>query len=282
MLAPTPEQDRFEARENLWADMEAAGMTIKTEPHTHAVPRSQRGGELTEPMISTQWFVRMDSMADAALQSVRDGDIEIVPERFNKTWEHWLTNIRDWCISRQLWWGHRIPAWHCGDCQHITVTREDPDACENCGSTNITQDPDVLDTWFSSGLWPFSTLGWPDETPDMERFYATHMMETGYDILFFWVARMVMMGLAFTEEAPFKTIYLHGLVRDEKGRKMSKTIGNVIDPLEVMAEYGTDALRFTLLTGSTPGNDMNLSVDRHRSESQFCQQNLECSTLSGG
>jgi valyl-tRNA synthetase len=277
---PYAGQERFEARENLWADMQAAGLTIKTEPYMTTVPVAQRGGELIEPMVSTQWFVRLHDPhtkqptgpARMALDAVRDGRIKIVPERFTRTWEHWLTNIRDWCISRQLWWGHRIPAWHCQDCAHITVTREDPTACQACGSRNIEQDPDVLDTWFSSGLWPFSTLGWPDETPDMKRFYPTTMMETGYDILFFWVARMVMMGLAFTSDVPFYTVYLHGLVRDEHGKKMSKSAGNVIDPIEVMDEYGTDALRFTLLTGSSPGNDMNLSIDRIAANRNFANK----------
>jgi valyl-tRNA synthetase len=269
---PYAGMDRFAARKKLWADMESAGLTIKTEQYTTTLPISQRGGELIEPMISTQWFVHMTGPANAALQVVRDGEIKIVPERFGKTWEHWLTDIKDWCISRQLWWGHRIPAWHCADCGQITVARQDPTECQHCGSANIEQDPDVLDTWFSSGLWPFSTLGWPDETPDLKRFYPTTMMETGYDILFFWVARMVMMGLSFTEEPPFKTIYLHGLVRDEHGKKMSKTAGNVIDPLELMEEYGTDALRFTLLTGSAPGNDMNLSVERVAGNRNFANK----------
>jgi valyl-tRNA synthetase len=269
---PYAGQDRFEARKNLWADMEAAGLTIKTEPYMHVVPRSQRGGELVEPMISTQWFVRMRELADAALAAVRDGRITIIPERFVKIWNNWLINIKDWCISRQLWWGHRIPAWYCQECGHITVAREDPTACEACGSPHIEQDPDVLDTWFSSGLWPFSTLGWPDDTPDLRRYYPTTVMETGYDILFFWVARMVMMGLSFTGKVPFRTVYLHGLVRDEHGRKMSKTYNNVIDPLDVMDEYGTDALRFTLLTGSTPGNDMNLSVERIAANRNFANK----------
>jgi len=264
--------DRFEARKKLWADMEAAGLTIKTEPYTHQVPVSQRGGELIEPLVSTQWFVRTRGIADAALEAVADGRIHIVPERFVKVWNNWLENIRDWCISRQLWWGHRIPAWHCDDCGHLTVAREDPDQCGACGSTNIRQDPDVLDTWFSSGLFPFSTLGWPDETPDVARYYPTDVMETGYDILFFWVARMVMMGLSFTGDIPFHTIYLHGLVRDEHGKKMSKTYGNVIDPIEVMDEYGTDALRFTLLTGGTPGNDMNLSIGHVKGNRNFANK----------
>jgi valyl-tRNA synthetase len=254
--------DRYECRERLWADMETAGLTVKTEKYTLQVPRSQRGGEIVEPMVSTQWFVKMEPLAEAGLEAVRDGRIKIVPERFAKVYYNWLENIRDWCISRQLWWGHRIPVWYCGDCGHMTVVREDPTECEACGGKSLKQDPDVLDTWFSSGLWPFSTLGWPDETEDLKRFYPTDVMETGYDILFFWVARMIMQGLEMTDQTPFHTVYLHGLVRDAQGRKMSKTTGNVIDPLEMMDQHGTDALRFTLLTGSTPGNDMSLSEER--------------------
>ena len=254
--------DRYECREKLWADMEAAELTLETEEYMLQVPRSQRGGEVVEPMVSTQWFVTMEPLADAGLKAVRDGRIKIVPERFTKVYYNWLENIRDWCISRQLWWGHRIPVWYCGDCEHMTVVQEDPTECEKCGGTDLEQDPDVLDTWFSSGLWPFSTLGWPDETEDFQRFYPTDVMETGYDILFFWVARMIMLGLEMTGEVPFHTVYLHGLVRDAQGRKMSKTAGNVIDPLEMMDQYGTDALRFSLLTGGTPGNDMSLSEER--------------------
>jgi valyl-tRNA synthetase len=266
---PYQGMDRFECREKLWADMEAAGLTLEVKPYPMQIPHSQRGGEVIEPMVSTQWFVRMEPLAAKGLEAVRNGDIRIIPERFTKVYNHWLENIRDWCISRQLWWGHRIPVWYCQDCDEMIAAREDPDTCPKCGSPNLEQDPDVLDTWFSSGLWPFSTLGWPDDTPDMQRYYPTDVMETGYDILFFWVARMIMSGLEFTGKAPFHTIYLHGLVRDEKGRKMSKTTGNVIDPLEVMDEYGTDALRFTLLTGSTAGNDMNLSLERVASNRNF-------------
>ncbi len=263
--------DRFVCREKLWADMQAAGLTLKTEPYRTSIPRSQRGGEIVEPMISEQWFVRIEPLAKAALEAVRDGRIRIVPERFEKIYFNWLENIKDWCISRQLWWGHRIPVWYCPE-GHMTVAREDPTHCSTCGSPNLTQDPDVLDTWFSSGLWPFSTLGWPEETPDYSYFYPTSYMETGYDILFFWVARMIMMGLEFTGEAPFHTVYLHGLVRDEHGQKMSKTKGNVIDPLIVMDEFGTDALRFTLLVGSTPGNDMNLSVKKVEANRNFANK----------
>jgi len=264
--------DRFDCRQKLWADMTAAGLTLEVKPHRMQVPRSQRGGEVVEPMVSTQWFVKMQPLADPALKAVADGKITIVPERFNKIYNHWLENIRDWCISRQLWWGHRIPVWYCADCQGMTVARQDPTECQHCQSSHIEQDPDVLDTWFSSGLWPFSTLGWPDETPDLRRYYPTSVMETGYDILFFWVARMIMSGLEYTEEPPFHTVYLHGLIRDEHGKKMSKTTGNVIDPLEAMEQYGTDALRFTLLTGSTPGQDMNFSLERVAANRNFCNK----------
>ncbi len=264
--------DRFECRKKLWADMENAGLVIKVEPYLLKVPRSQRGGEIVEPMVSTQWFIDIKEMAEAALDAVRDGRIEIIPERFKKVYYNWMENIQDWCISRQLWWGHRIPVWYCDDCNKMTVAREDPDTCQHCGSANLRQDPDVLDTWFSSGLWPFSTLGWPEQTPDLEYFYPTSVMETGYDILFFWVARMIMMGLEFTGEVPFHTVYLHGLIRDEHGQKMSKTKDNDIDPLEVMDELGTDALRFTLLVGSTPGNDTNLSIKKVEANRNFANK----------
>jgi valyl-tRNA synthetase len=264
--------DRFAGREKLWADMETAGLTIKKENHTLSVPRSQRGGEIIEPMVSRQWFVNAKPPAGLALAAVHSGRIRIVPERFVKIWDNWLENIKPWCISRQLWWGHRIPVWSCADCGHLTVTMYDPNACANCGSNHIEQDPDVLDTWFSSALWPFSTLGWPEETADLERFYPTDVMETGYDILFFWVARMVMAGALFTNDIPFHTIYLHGLVRDEQGRKMSKTAGNVVDPLELMNRMGTDALRFTLLTGGSPGNDMNLSLVKVEGNRNFANK----------
>jgi valyl-tRNA synthetase len=222
-------------------------------------------------MISTQWFVKIEPLAKAALEAVKDGRIKIVPERFEKVYFNWLENIKDWCISRQLWWGHRIPVWYCPN-GHMTTGREDPTECATCGSKELTQDEDVLDTWFSSGLWPFSTLGWPDETPDYKYFYPTSYMETGYDILFFWVARMIMMGLEFTGQAPFHTVYLHGILRDEIGRKMSKTYGNVIDPLDLMEAYGTDALRFTLLVGSTPGNDTNVGVKKVESNRNFANK----------
>jgi valyl-tRNA synthetase len=264
--------DRFECRKKLWADMKEAGLVVKEEPYTLNVPRSQRGGEIVEPLVSEQWFVKMESLATAGLEAVRDGRIRIIPDRFEKVYFNWLENIKDWCISRQLWWGHRIPVWYCAECGQMTVEREDPSTCAHCGSTRIEQDPDVLDTWFSSGLWPFSTLGWPEETPDYKYFYPTSIMETGYDILFFWVARMIMDGLEFTGKIPFHTVYLHGLIRDEHGQKMSKTKGNVIDPLTVMDDLGTDALRFTLLVGSTPGNDMNLSLNKVEANRNFANK----------
>ena len=265
-------QDRFECRKNLWEDMRQAGLVVKEEPYTLNVPRTQRGGEIVEPMVSTQWFVHIQPLAEQALAAVRDGRIRIVPERFTKVYYNWLENIQDWCISRQLWWGHRIPVWYCAECGKMTVARQDPAGCAHCGSPRIEQDPDVLDTWFSSGLWPFSTLGWPEQTPELAYFYPTTAMETAYDILFFWVARMIMMGLEFTGEVPFSVVYLHGLIRDEHGRKMSKSYGNVVDPLITMEEFGTDALRFTLLVGSSPGNDMNLDVKRVEANRNFANK----------
>ena len=247
--------DRFECRQKLWSDMEAAGLTIKAEDYTHLIPRSQRGGEIVEPMISTQWFVKIQPLAEKALEAVADGRIKIVPERFNKIYNHWLENIQDWCVSRQLWWGHRIPAWF-GPNGEIHVGKKAPNG------DGWTPEEDVLDTWFSSALWPFSTLGWPGNTADLNRFYPTQVMETGHDILFFWVARMIMMGLWFTDEAPFHTVYLHGLIRDKFGRKISKTLGNTIDPLDLIRQFGADPLRFTLATSGTPGNDVNLDTAR--------------------
>ena len=266
--------DRFECRRRLWQDMETAGLTLKTEPYVMSVPRSQRGGEIVEPLISTQWYVKIEPLAEAAVEAVRSGRIRIVPERFAKVYYNWMdpSRIRDWCISRQLWCGHRIPVWTCRDCGHEWAAREDPFSCAQCGRHNIDQDPDVLDTWFSSGLWPFSTLGWPDRTADFKDYYPTSIMETGYDILFFWVARMIMLGLEMTGKAPFHTVYLHGLIRDEHGRKMSKTLGNTIDPVVLMDQFGTDALRFTLLTGSTPGSDMNFSLQRAEANRNFANK----------
>jgi valyl-tRNA synthetase len=265
-------QDRYACRKQIWADMAAAGLVIKEEPYMLNVPRSQRGGEIVEPMISTQWFVKIQPLAEAGLAAVRDGQIKIVPERFTKIYYNWLENIQDWCISRQLWWGHRIPVWYCADCGQMTASREDASACAHCSSKNIQQDPDVLDTWFSSGLWPFSTLGWPDQTPDLAYFYPTSVLETGYDILFFWVARMIMFGLEFTGQPPFHTVYLHGLIRDDHGHKMSKTKGNSIDPLIVMDEMGTDALRFSLLVGSSPGADTSLSLKKVEATRNFANK----------
>jgi len=266
---PYADMDRSLCRERLWSDMEKADLTIKTEVYEISVPRSQRGGEVIEPMVSKQWFVDAAPMAQMALEAVREGRINIVPERFGKVWENWLTNIRPWCISRQLWWGHRIPVWHCQSCGHPNVLTEAPETCQSCHSGDLVQDPDVLDTWFSSGLWPFSALGWPEQTDDLARFFPTDILETGHDILFFWVARMVMMSLVLTNDIPFHTVYLHGLVRDRNGRKMSKSAGNVVDPLELMDQYGADALRFTLLTTGAPGNDMNLASEKVASNRNF-------------
>lgn len=252
--------DRYACRERLWRDMEAARLTIKTEAYTTRIPRSQRGGEVVEPMMSTQWYVRIQPLAEKAVAAVRRGDIKIVPERYEKVYFHWLENIQDWCISRQLWWGHRIPAWYRdqdGVAEgEIYVGRDAPPG------EGWVMEEDVLDTWFSSGLWPFSTLGWPRESDDLERYYPTQIMETGHDILFFWVARMIMMGLWFTDKPPFHTVYLHGLVRDRHGKKFSKSLGNVIDPLTIVDKLGADPLRFTLITSGTPGNDVNLDETR--------------------
>ena len=264
--------DRFKARKAIWEDMTEAGLVLKEEPYLMNVPRSQRGGEIIEPLVSTQWFVRMGSLAEMAADSVRNGEITFVPDRFTKVFLSWMDNIQDWCISRQLWWGHRIPVWYCQDCREVIVSRDDPDMCPKCGSEKLEQDPDVLDTWFSSGLWPFSVFGWPDATPDFNYFYPTSVMETGYDILFFWVARMVMDGLFFTGKAPFHTVYLHGMVRDDKGQKMSKTKNNVIDPLVLMNEYGTDALRFSLVVGSSSGSDQNVGVKKVEGNRNFANK----------
>jgi valyl-tRNA synthetase len=263
---PYAGQDRFEARKNLVADLEKEGLLVKTVPHTMSVGISQRGREVIEPLLSEQWFVRAKPLAELALAAVKDGRTKIIPERFEKVYYHWLENIEDWCISRQLWWGHRIPVWYTPDGQMIVPGPDDPEP------EGATQDPDVLDTWFSSGLWPFSTLGWPDQTPDLGYFYPTSVMETGYDILFFWVARMMMLGCYLTDAPPFHTIYLHGLVRDKQGRKMSKSYGNVVNPLEVMDQQGTDALRFTLATSGTPGQDLNLNPERIEAARNFANK----------
>ena len=265
--------ERFEARRRVVEELESLGVLEKVEAHSHSIGHCQRCATVVEPLISMQWFVNVgsheqpDSIAGKAYRAVTgDGinepDIRIVPERFTRVYLNWLENIRDWCISRQLWWGHRIPVWYCGPCGHLTVAMEDPDACEACGSPDIRQDPDVLDTWFSSGLWPHSTLGWPDDNADFDYFYPTTVLETGYDILFFWVARMIMLGIENTGKAPFNTVYLHGLIRDGSGAKMSKTRGNTMDPLDLLDKYGTDALRFALTTGTAPGNDLRFTENR--------------------
>ncbi|HEY8489773.1 MAG TPA: valine--tRNA ligase, partial [Dehalococcoidia bacterium] len=260
---PYAGMDRFQARQAIVRDFQERGLLGRVEPHVHAVGHCDRCGTIVEPIISKQWFVKVGPLAEPARRVVEEGRIRIVPERFTKIYLNWMENIRDWCISRQLWWGHRIPVWYCRDCPEVTVAVEDPDRCAGCGSRNIEQDPDVLDTWFSSGLWPHSTLGWPDQTEDLRYFYPTSVMETGYDILFFWVARMIMLGLYNMQGVePFRVVYLHGLVRDAKGEKMSKSKGNVVNPLDAMNRYGTDALRFTLATGGTPGNDQRLSDQR--------------------
>ena len=254
--------DRYECRKALVKELQEIGALVSIEDHEHAVGHCSRCHSTIEPMISTQWFVKMESLAKPAAEAVKNGDIKFVPERFTKIYCNWLDNIRDWCISRQLWWGHRIPAWYCDDCGETIVSRTDVDVCPKCGGRHLRQDEDVLDTWFSSGLWPFETMGWPDETPELKQFYPTSTLVTGYDIIFFWVARMVMMGLEFGKDIPFKTVYIHGLVRDEQGRKMSKSLGNGIDPVEVIDQYGADTLRFMLITGNTPGNDMRFINDR--------------------
>jgi len=270
---PYAGQDRYEARRNLLADLEKEGLLVKTEPHPHAIGHCQRCNTVVEPRVSTQWFVKIKPLADPAMAAVRDGRIRLVPGRFTKVYFNWMENIRDWCISRQLWWGHRIPVWYCDDCGHTGAsTEEKVAACEECGSSNIRQDPDILDTWFSSALWPFSTLGWPEETEDLRYFYPTDVLETAYDILFFWVARMIMMGLEMTGDIPFHTVYLHGLIRDQYGQKMSKSKGNAVDPLVVIEDYGADALRFTLLTGSTPGQDTKLSLQKVEAARNFANK----------
>jgi len=265
-------QDRFACRKALLADLEKEGLLVKIDPYVHAVGHCHRCRTIVEPLISKQWFVKSAPLAKPAIDAVVDGRIKIIPERFTKVYLNWMENIRDWCISRQLWWGHRIPVWYCGDCGALTVAIEDPQTCAKCGSKNITQDPDVLDTWFSSGLWPHSTLGWPDKTEDLTYFYPTSVMETAYDILFFWVARMIMMGLENTGEVPFHTVYLHGLIRDEKGEKMSKSRGNVVDPVGIIEKYGTDALRFALSTGNSPGNDMKLNPQKLEGSRNFANK----------
>ena len=264
--------DRYECRKRLVKELEESGALVGTEKHEHAVGHCSRCKTTIEPLVSKQWFVRMEDLAKPATQAVKDGRIRFVPERFTKIYENWLENIRDWCISRQLWWGHRIPAWHCADCGETSVSREDITACMHCGSTHIHQDEDVLDTWFSSALWPFETMGWPEDTADLRHFYPTATLVTGYDIIFFWVARMVMMGLRFGGDVPFRDVFIHGLVRDSEGRKMSKSLGNGIDPVEVIDKYGADTLRFMLITGNTPGNDMRFYWERVEAARNFANK----------
>ncbi|NLH00413.1 MAG: valine--tRNA ligase [Clostridiales bacterium] len=264
--------DRYEARKAVIADLEALGLVEKIEEHQHNVGTCYRCGTDVEPIISAQWFVKMQPLAKEAIRVVEEGETKFVPDRFSKIYTNWMENVHDWCISRQLWWGHQIPAWYCADCGHITVSREDPAECEKCGSKNITRDEDVLDTWFSSALWPFSTLGWPDKTEDLEYFYPTDVLVTGYDIIFFWVARMIFSGCEHTKRSPFHTVFIHGLVRDEKGRKMSKSLGNGIDPLDMIDRYGSDALRFNLVTGNSPGNDMRFYTERCEAMRNFANK----------
>lgn len=259
------------ARKQVVAELEAQGLLEKVEEHGHSVGHCSRCNTTVEPMVSKQWFVSMEPLAKPALEVVRDKSIEFVPERFTKTYTNWLESIRDWCISRQLWWGHRIPAWYCQDCGETIVTTETLTECPHCHG-KVEQDPDVLDTWFSSALWPFATMGWPDNTEEVKHWYPTSVMVTGYDIIFFWVARMIFMGLEFKEESPFKHVFIHGLVRDSQGRKMSKSLGNGINPLEVIEEYGADALRFTLVTGNTPGNDMRFYMERVEANRNFANK----------
>ena len=265
--------ERYEARKAIVADLDALGLLEKIEDHQHNVGTCYRCGTDVEPIISAQWFVKMGPLAEEALRVVRDGETKFVPERFTKTYTNWMENVHDWCISRQLWWGHQIPAWTCSECGHITVSETDPTECEHCHSKHITQEEDVLDTWFSSALWPFSTLGWPDEnSEDFKYFYPTDVLVTGYDIIFFWVARMIFSGCAHTGKTPFHTVFIHGLVRDDKGRKMSKSLGNGIDPLEMAEKYGADALRFNLITGNSPGNDMRFYVEKCEAMRNFANK----------
>ena len=264
--------DRYEARKAIVEDLKAEGALVEIEDYSHNVGTCYRCGTTVEPRVSKQWFVKMKPLAGPAIDAVKNGDTRFIPQRFEKVYFHWLENIRDWCISRQLWWGHRIPAWYCADCGEITVSRTAPTACSHCGSKNIEQDPDTLDTWFSSALWPFSTLGWPDETEDYKHYYPTNTLVTGYDIIPFWVMRMMFSGLEQTGQVPFDTVLIHGLVRDAQGRKMSKSLGNGIDPLEIIDKYGADALRFTLATGNSPGNDMRFSDERVEASRNFANK----------
>ena len=264
--------DRYECRKAIVKDLEEQGYLVKTEPYSHNVGTCYRCHNDVEPLISAQWFVKMEPLAKEALRVVNEGEVKFVPERFSKTYTNWMENCHDWCISRQLWWGHQIPAWTCDDCGHINVKREDPTVCEKCGSTHLTREEDVLDTWFSSALWPFSTLGWPEQTDDLNYLYPTSVMVTGYDIIFFWVARMIFSGCEQMKKIPFHTVLIHGLVRDDKGRKMSKSLGNGIDPLEMAEKYGADALRFNLITGNSPGNDTRFYTEKCEAMRNFANK----------
>ena len=264
--------DRYECRKALVKDLEEAGLLVKVVPHSHNVGTHDRCGTTVEPMIKQQWFVKMDEMIKPAVEGVKNGDIQLLPKRMEKTYFNWTDNIRDWCISRQLWWGHRIPAYYCDECGEMVVAKEAPHKCPKCGCTHMTQDPDTLDTWFSSALWPFSTLGWPEKTEDLDYFYPNDVLVTGYDIIFFWVIRMVFSGYEHTGKAPFNTVLIHGLVRDSQGRKMSKSLGNGIDPLEIIDKYGADALRLTLITGNAPGNDMRFYNERVEASRNFANK----------
>ena len=264
--------DRYECREKLVAELKEQGLLVKVVPHSHNVGTHDRCGTTVEPMIKQQWFVKMDDMIKPAVEAVKNGDIQLLPKRMDKTYFNWTDNIRDWCISRQLWWGHRIPAYYCDDCGEMVVSKEKPEKCPKCGCTHMTQDPDTLDTWFSSALWPFSTLGWPDKTEELDYFYPNDVLVTGYDIIFFWVIRMIFSGYEQMGKAPFSTVLFHGLVRDSQGRKMSKSLGNGIDPLEVIDKYGADALRLTLITGNAPGNDMRFYWERVEASRNFANK----------
>ena len=264
--------DRYEARKAIVEDLKEQGYLVEIEPHSHNVGTHDRCGTTVEPLIKQQWFVKMEELAKPAIEALKTGELKFVPERFNKIYLHWLENIKDWCISRQIWWGHRIPAYYCDECGEFVVAREMPETCPHCGCTHFTQDEDTLDTWFSSALWPFSTLGWPDKTEDLDYFYPTDVLVTGYDIIFFWVIRMVFSGYEHTGKSPFHTVLIHGLVRDSQGRKMSKSLGNGIDPLEVIDQYGCDALRLTLVTGNAPGNDMRFYNERVEASRNFANK----------
>ena len=266
------EMDRYEARKAIVAELESMGLLVKVVPHVHAVGTHDRCKTTVEPLVKQQWFVKMDEMAKPAIAALKEGRLKFVPENYGKTYLHWLEGIRDWCISRQLWWGHRIPAYYCDECGEMVVSKDAPTCCPKCGCTHMTQDPDTLDTWFSSALWPFSTLGWPKKTPEYEYFYPTDVLVTGYDIIFFWVIRMVFSGIEQTGKEPFHTVLIHGLVRDSQGRKMSKSLGNGIDPLEVIDKYGADALRMTLMTGNAPGNDMRFYYERVEASRNFANK----------